>query len=103
LKTAIGYPKTVIRYACKALTLQAVLKIVRRRRSRDRCLIVNEVMAALRAGFLPVEIFYTGEGATFPVYEQLVQKGVLINCTSIDPNPPSGQGVPGPERLFHPR
>ncbi len=29
LKTAITYPRTVIRYACKALTLQAILKIIR--------------------------------------------------------------------------
>jgi diaminopimelate decarboxylase len=29
LKTAISYPRTKIRYACKALTLQAILKIIR--------------------------------------------------------------------------
>lgn len=84
LKAAITYPNSRIRYACKALTLQAILKIV-----RDEGLWIdassrNEVERALRAGFLPKEIYYTGEGAERSVYEFLVKAGVLINCTSID-------------------
>jgi len=84
LKAAITYPKTVIRYACKALTLQAILKIVRDEGLWIEAASLNEVLRALRAGFLPQEISYTGEGATFATYEELVQRGVLINCTSID-------------------
>ena len=84
LKAAITYPNSRIRYACKALTLQAILKIV-----RDEGLWIdassrNEVERALRAGFLPGEIYYTGEGAERSVYDFLVKEGVLINCTSID-------------------
>ena len=45
---------------------------------------LNEVRRALHAGFLPQEIYYTGEGATLVVYEELVRHGVLINCTSLD-------------------
>lgn len=84
LKSAITYPKAVIRYACKALTLQAILKIVREEGLWIDASSLNEVLRALRAGFLPSEVYYTGEGATITVYEELVEKGVLINCTSID-------------------
>ena len=84
IKTAIDYPNTVVRYACKALTLQAVLKIIREEGLWIDASSLNEVLRALRAGFQPREIYYTGEGATLPVYEELVAKGVLINCTSLD-------------------
>ena len=84
LKSAITYPNAKIRYACKALTLQAVLKII-----RDEGIWIdagsrNEVERALRAGFLPGEIYYTGEGADQSDYKFLVKEGMLINCTSID-------------------
>ncbi len=84
LKAAITYPKTVIRYACKALTLQAILNIIRSEGLWIDASSLNEALRALRAGFRPQEIYYTGEGSTFAVYEELVQRGVLINCTSLD-------------------
>ena len=84
IKTSITYPHTVIRYACKALTLQAILKIIREEGYWIDASSLNEVLRALRAGFRPEEIYYTGEGATLAVYEELVQRGVLINCTSLD-------------------
>jgi len=84
LKSAISYPQTVIRYACKALTLQAILQIVRDEGLWIDASSLNEVLRTLRAGFHPDEVYYTGEGATFAVYEELVRRGVLINCTSLD-------------------
>ena len=84
LKSAIDYERTVVRYACKALTLQAVLNIVREEGLWIDASSLNEVLRALRAGFTPGEIYYTGEGATAAVYAELVQRGVLINCTSLD-------------------
>ncbi len=84
LKAAIPYPDTTIRYACKALTLQAVLTIVRDEGLWIDASSVNEVHRSLRAGFTPREIYYTGEGATLPVYDFLVETGILINCTSLD-------------------
>ena len=81
LKAAISYPRTIIRYACKALTLQAVLKIIREEGLWVDASSLNEVLRAQRAGFLPQEIYYTGEGATLTVYEELVERNVLINCT----------------------
>jgi len=84
LKSAIGYPATRIRYACKALTLQAILKIIRDEGLWVDASSLNEVKRASLAGFEAHEIFYTGEGATSTVYDELVRCGVPINCTSID-------------------
>lgn len=84
LKKAITYKNSHIRYACKALTLQRVLKIVRDEGLWIDASSINEVDRAILAGFTPSEIFYTGEGATKDVYRYLIEIGVLINCTSID-------------------
>jgi diaminopimelate decarboxylase len=84
LKSAITYPNHRIRYACKALTLQAILKIILDEGLWIDASSLNEVHRALRAGFNPAEIYYTGEGATRDVYEFLVDHDILINCTSID-------------------
>lgn len=84
LKSAITYEHYKIRYACKALTLQAILRIVLDEGLWIDASSVNEVHRALRAGFDPSEIYYTGEGATPDVYRFLVDHDVLINCTSID-------------------
>jgi diaminopimelate decarboxylase len=84
LKGCITYPNHRIRYACKALTLQAVLRVVLDEGLWIDASSVNEVHRALRAGFNPSEIYYTGEGATKEVYRDLIDRGILINCTSID-------------------
>ena len=84
LKAAVTYPDFVVRYACKALTLQAVLRIVLDEGLWVDASSINEVHRALRAGFEPGEIDYTGEGATAVVYGFLADTGVLINCTSLD-------------------
>ena len=84
LKQVLSYKNHHIRYACKALTLKAVLKIVRDEGLWIDASSVNEVDRALLAGFKPSEVYYTGEGATHSVYNYLVEIGVLINCTSID-------------------
>jgi diaminopimelate decarboxylase len=84
LGSAITYENFKVRYACKALTLQAILRIVLDEGLWIDASSVNEVHRALRAGFNPAEIYYTGEGATADVYRFLVHHDVLINCTSID-------------------
>ncbi|PIT04475.1 hypothetical protein TSA1_29745 [Bradyrhizobium nitroreducens] len=84
LTSVITYPNFKIRYACKALTLQAVLRIMLAEGMWVDASSINEVHRALRAGFNPEEVFYTGEGATDAVYRFLADKGVLINCTSLD-------------------
>lgn len=84
LKAALTYPHTKIRYACKALTLQAILKIMKDEGLWIDASSINEVKRAKLAGFQPDEIFYTGEGSTKSIYEELVADDTRINCTSID-------------------
>lgn len=84
LKQAISYKNSKIRYACKALTLQAILRIVLDEGLWLDASSINEVHRALRAGFNPDEICYTGEAATREVYGYLAERGILINCTSLD-------------------
>jgi diaminopimelate decarboxylase len=84
LKSAITYKNFKIRYACKALTLQAILRIMRDEGLWIDASSINEVQRALRAGFEAEQIYYTGEGATAAVYRFLAERGVLINCTSLD-------------------
>lgn len=84
LKAAVPYDWLRIRYACKALSLQGVLKIMRDEGLWIDASSANEVSRALLAGFHPSEIYYTGEGATLAVYQDLVAQGILVNCTSID-------------------
>ena len=84
LKQAITYPNTVVRYACKALTVGAILEIIRSEGLHIDAVSINEVHRALRAGFNPNEILYTGEGASRAVYEELLDRKIIINCSSID-------------------
>ena len=84
IRTAITYPNTHVRYACKALTLQAVLKIMKSEGLWIDASSINEFRRARLAGFAASEIFYTGEGASESVYAELVVEGAVINCTSID-------------------
>lgn len=84
LKAAIPYQNKVIRYACKALTLQAVLKIIREEGLWIDASSVNEVHRALRAGFENFQILYTGESASSSVFSELCRLGVTINCSSLD-------------------
>jgi diaminopimelate decarboxylase len=84
IKTAITYPNTHVRYACKALTLQAVLKIMKNEGLWIDASSINEFRRARLAGFAANEIFYTGEGASESVYAELVAEGAGINCASID-------------------
>lgn len=95
LKAAIGYENFRIRYACKALTLQAVLRIMLDEGIWIDASSINEVHRCLRAGFRPDKIDYTGEGATAEIFEFLAAKGVLVNCTSLDQLHLLGSVAPG--------
>lgn len=84
LKSAIPYENKQIRYACKALTLQAVLKIVKSEGLNIDAVSMNEVIRAQRAGFSNDRILYTGEGANEDSFKKLLEHNILINCSSID-------------------
>lgn len=84
LKEAIKYQNSIVRYACKALTIGPILQIIKEEGLWIDAVSFNEVERALLAGFTPEQILYTGEGASRHVFEQLLEKQILINCSSID-------------------
>lgn len=84
LKEVITFKNSIIRYACKALTIGPILKIIKEEGLWIDAVSYNEVERASLAGFTPEQILYTGEGASRQVFEQLLEKNILINCSSID-------------------
>lgn len=95
LKSAVTYPETEIHYACKALTLQAVLKIMKSEGLGIDASSLNEVKRALLAGFSAEKISYTGESASVAVFNELLELGVFMNCSSLDQIRLLGQLKPG--------
>jgi diaminopimelate decarboxylase len=84
LKAAIGYPNTVFRYACKALSNTHILGLIKSEGFKIDASSFNEVLRSLKAGFAAEEILYTGEGADFNEFRQMLTLGVHINCSSLD-------------------
>ena len=95
LKGAISYPNTVIRYACKALTLRAILSIIKDEGLWIDASSLNEAKRALLAGFEPKTVVYTGESASAPAFSELLNMGVTMNCSSLDQVRLLGKVQPG--------
>ncbi len=100
LKRAVPFPNTVIRYACKALTIGAILQIIKDEGIWIDASSLNEVKRALMAGFAPETIGYTGESASVPVFSELLELGVSLNCSSLDQMRLIGQLKPGARLSF---
>lgn len=84
LCSAVSYPKTIFRYACKALSNSSILKIIKDEGFLIDASSFNEVQRALRIDYRPSEILYTGEGADPSEFSQMLDLGVDINCSSLD-------------------
>jgi diaminopimelate decarboxylase len=97
LKAAIAYPNTTVRYACKALTLKAILQIVKDEGLWIDASSLNEAKRAVMAGFEPHQIGYTGESASVPVFSELLSMKVSMNCSSLDQMRLLGHLCPGAE------
>lgn len=100
LKSAITYANSTIRYACKALTLQAILRIIRDEGLWIDASSLNETKRALKAGYMSEQIQFTGESASIPVFTELLELGVAINCSSLDQMRLLGQLAPGASVSF---
>lgn len=70
-------------YACKALTNINILKYIRSIGCGVDCSSINEVLLALKAGFLPPNILYTSSNIAFEEIETAVELGVNINIDSL--------------------
>jgi diaminopimelate decarboxylase len=100
LKAAITYPNRTIRYACKALTLQAILAIIRDEGLWIDASSLNEAKRASLAGYTPEQIQFTGESSSVAVFSELAELGVDINCSSLDQMRLLGRLFPGSKVSF---
>lgn len=100
LRAALSYPHSVIRYACKALTLRAILQIVREEGLWIDASSLNEAKRALLAGYSPNTIQFTGESSSQAVFTELMELGVGINCSSLDQMRLIGELFPGARVSF---
>jgi diaminopimelate decarboxylase len=83
LDAALGTPPHAIHYALKANSTLAIARLLRELGSGVDANSVGEIEVALRAGFGPADIVFTGVGKSPPELERAVTLGVLaINAES---------------------
>ncbi|MEI8110454.1 MAG: diaminopimelate decarboxylase [Chitinophagia bacterium] len=83
LLQAFSQGKTRFFYACKALTNQNILKLVKQLGCGVDCSSINEVYLALHAGFIPNNILYTSNGIDFSEIVAATELGIHINIDSM--------------------
>jgi len=77
------YPKISIKYACKANTSLAVLKILKEEGAGIDVLSNGEIFIALKAGMKGRDIIYTSVNRSAEEFEFALKKGIVINLDSI--------------------
>lgn len=83
LKDAFRYPNVRFKYAAKALTNQAILKLIRQQGIGLDVVSIQEAQLGLLAGFGPEQIMYTPSGVAFEEIDEGVQLGVQINIDNL--------------------
>ncbi len=78
-----SYGDVLICYACKANTSLAVLHILRGEGAGADIVSEGELYLALKAGFPPEKIIFTGNNKTDRELERAVEAGVVINLDSL--------------------
>ncbi len=100
LKSALAYPHSTIRYACKALTLKAILEIIKDEGLWIDASSLNEAKRALLAGYQAQHVQFTGESASVSVFTELESLGIDMNCSSLDQMRLWGRLFPGSKVSF---
>lgn len=83
LTSAFKGVKLKVKYACKALSNQAILKLFHKIGSGLDAVSIQEVQLGLKAGFSPEEILFTPNGVSFDEIKMGVDVGVVINIDNI--------------------
>ncbi len=83
ITTAFSGVNLKIKYACKALSNQSVLKLLKKLGSGLDAVSIEEVQLGLKAGFSPSEILFTPNGVSFDEIKQGVEKNIVINIDNI--------------------
>ncbi len=95
LKTCITYPDLRIHYACKANTNVTLMRILREEGAYLDAVAPGEVFLALRAGYKPEQILYTGNSTSRADLEFCKQHGLLVNVESLTQLDTYGEMNPG--------
>jgi len=83
LREALAYPKVKFHFACKANTNLRILRVLREEGCMIDAVSPGEVFMALKAGYSPDEILFTGNNATDDEMRYVVERGVMLNMDSL--------------------
>ena len=83
LKNAFDTPQVRFKYAAKALTNQAILKLVKQQGIGLDVVSIQEAQLGLLAGFRPEQIMYTPSGVTSEEIDEGVKLGIQINIDNL--------------------
>lgn len=83
LKSAFAGVNVKIKYAAKALTNQAILKLLRKAGAGIDVVSLQELELGLRAGFQPSDIMFTPNCVAFEEIRAAIKLGVTINIDNI--------------------
>ncbi len=83
LKNAITYKDTTIHYAMKANSNFSILKLLAKEGAGIDAVSIEEVEIALKAGFKPENILFTGINLSIEEMKRAIKKGVTLNIGSL--------------------
>jgi diaminopimelate decarboxylase len=83
LTSAFSDVNVKIRYACKALTNQNILRLLKGLGSGLDTVSIEEVELGIKAGYQPEEIIFTPNGVSIEEINKAVEIGVTINIDNI--------------------
>lgn len=83
LREAFSGLNAKFKYAAKALTNQAILKVVRNEGCGIDVVSIQEARLALLAGFQPSQVMFTPNNTPFAEIEQAVELGLQINIDNL--------------------
>lgn len=95
LKRAFAGPRVRILYSCKANTSMAVLRVIREEGLGIDAVSPGEIHLALRAGFRPADILYTGNNVTDDELRFALARKVEVNVDSLSALERFGRICPG--------
>ncbi|WGI17437.1 diaminopimelate decarboxylase [Methanonatronarchaeum sp. AMET-Sl] len=77
------YPNIRLHYACKANTNLNILQILEKEGCHIDAVSTGEIYSAIKAGYSPEKILYTGTSVSNEELKYAVDKGVMINLDSL--------------------
>ncbi len=95
LRAALTWPRSRVLYSCKANSNLAILRVVRSEGLGIDAVSPGEIFLALRAGFRPADVWYTGNNAGDDELRYAIRRGVRIALDSIPQIDRVGRLAPG--------